>query len=67
MKRNNLAFVRVDNQGKVVPGSLVLRTTMPKNGRWIPSNADACCPITELITTTTSTTSTTTTSTTTIP
>lgn len=48
------AYVRYDGSGRVVPSSLVLRKTMPKNGKWVEVAAYECCNPT---TTTTSTTS----------
>lgn len=65
MKRNNLAFVQIDAKGNVIPNSIVYRSSMPKNGKWIPIDGNVCCPSTTTTTTTTSTTSTTTTTTTT--
>lgn len=52
------AFVRVDNLGQVVGGSLVLRKRKPVTGTWVEITPNVCCT-----TTTTSTTSTTSTST----
>jgi len=39
------AYERYDYNGKVVPGSLVLRSKMPKNGRWkeVPSELCTTC------------------------
>jgi hypothetical protein len=58
------AFVRLDKQGFVIPGSLIFRRNLPKQGRWFEIDADQCCPTTT--TTTTTSTSTTTTTTTTV-
>lgn len=61
MRRNNFAFMRIDNKGNVIPDSVVYRTSMPKNGKWIPIDANLCCPSTTTTTTTSTTTTTTTT------
>ena len=58
-KRDLKAFVRIDGSGRVVAGSLILRRTMPKVGRWQEIPAYICCnPTTTTIApaTTTSTT-----------
>lgn len=44
------AFVRYDGSGRIIPGSLILRRTMPKVGDWVEGPISLCC------TTTTSTT-----------
>lgn len=63
MKRNSIAFIRVDAKGNVIPSTLIYRASMPKGGgKWIPIDGNVCCP-----STTTTTTSTTTTTTTTAP
>ena len=54
-KRDLKAFVRIDGQGRVIAGSLVLRKKMPKVGKWYEVPAYECC----VFTTTTSTTTTT--------
>lgn len=51
-------YVRYDGNWKVIPGSLVLRTTKPKDGRW----GDLVLVTTSTTSTTSSTTSTTSTS-----
>lgn len=53
------AYIRIDGSGRDVPGSLVLRTRMPGNGKWRQILADQCCN--PVITPTTPTTTTTTT------
>ena len=42
-QRNLKAFVRIDGQGRVVAGSLVLRKKMPKVGKWYEVPAYECC------------------------
>lgn len=59
------AYVRYDGNGRVVPGSLILRRQKPKVGNWKEVAAYECCAPTT--TTTTSTSSTTTTTTTAAP
>ena len=54
------AFIKYDNNGNIVSGSLVITDNLPKPGIWKEVYIDVCC-----ITTTTTSTSTTTTSTTT--
>lgn len=44
-KENLKAFVRIDASKRVVPGSLVLRPSKPKNGRFIEIAADTCCEV----------------------
>lgn len=60
MRRPNRAFIRVDNKGMLVAGSLRYAVTMPKGGKWIEVDADVCCPSTTTTTTSTTTTTTTT-------
>jgi len=60
-KRDLKAFVRIDGSGRVVAGSLVLRRTKPKVGRWIEIPANICCPTTTSTTTVPPTTTSTTT------
>ena len=60
-KRNLKAFVRYDGTGKIVPGSLVLRRSIPKVGNWKEIISQLCCT-----TTTTTTAAPTTTTTTTV-
>lgn len=43
MGANLKAFVRIDANKRVVPSSLVIRKSMPKNGRWIEIDANTCC------------------------
>jgi hypothetical protein len=50
------AYIRIDGSGRDVPGSLVLRTKMPKNGKWRQILAGQCCnPVVGPTTTTTTT------------
>jgi hypothetical protein len=42
-KRTLKAYERFDYNGKVVPGSLVLRDRIPKNGRWKEVQTYQCC------------------------
>lgn len=56
------AFIKYDNNGNIVPGSLVITDNLPKPGIWKEVYIDVCC-----ITTTTTSTSTTTTTTTATP
>jgi hypothetical protein len=42
-KRILKAYERYDGNGKVVPGSLVLRDRIPKNGKWKEVQAYLCC------------------------
>ena len=52
------AYIRIDGSGRDVPGSLVLRTRMPGNGKWRQILADQCCnPVVGPTTTTTTTAS----------
>lgn len=52
------AFVRIDGMGRVVAGSLILRKSKPKLGRWQEIAAYACCgPTTTVAPSTTTTTS----------
>lgn len=60
-KKDMKAFVRIDGMGRVVPGSLILRKTKPRNGRWQEIPAYACCGPTTTTTTTVPATTTTTT------
>ena len=57
------AYVRFDGTGRVIPGSLILQRSKPKDGKWQEVAANLCCAQT----TTTTTTSSTTTTTTTVP
>ncbi len=42
-KRILKAYERFDYNGKVVPGSLVLRDRIPKNGKWKEVQTYQCC------------------------
>lgn len=42
-KRILKAYERYDYNGKVVPGSLVLRDRIPKNGKWKEVQTYQCC------------------------
>lgn len=42
-KRDLKAYVRFDGTGRIVPGSLVLRRSKPKNGTWKEITAYECC------------------------
>lgn len=53
-KKNLKAFVRFDGQGRVVSGSLILRKSKPKVGKWQEILAYECCNPTTTTTTTTS-------------
>ena len=46
------AFVRLDGNGRVVSGSLLLRESKPKVGRWIQVQTYVCCEGTSTTTTT---------------
>lgn len=61
LNRNLKAFVRMDGQGRVVAGSLILRKSKPKVGRWQEVPAYECCNPTTTTTTTVAPTTTTTT------
>ena len=45
-RKNLKAFVRLDGSHNVVPGSLVLRTKQPKQGRWLEIQSNICCTTT---------------------
>jgi hypothetical protein len=60
-KRDLKAYVRFDGQGRVVAGSLILRKSKPKVGKWQEITAYECCNQTTTTTTTALTTTTTTT------
>jgi hypothetical protein len=54
--RDLKAYIRIDGSGRDVAGSLVLRTKMPKNGKWRQILAGQCCnPVVGPTTTTTTT------------
>ena len=42
-KRDLKAYVRFDGTGRIVPGSLVLRRTKPKVGKWKEIEGYQCC------------------------
>jgi len=50
--RNKKAYIRIDGSGRDVPGSLVLRTKKPVNGKWKEILAYQCCNPTTTTTTT---------------
>lgn len=62
-QRNLKAFVRFDGSGRVVAGSLILRKSKPKVGKWQEITAYECCNPTTTTTTTTAAPTTTTTTT----
>ncbi len=62
-KKDLKAFVRIDGSGRVVSGSLILRKSKPKVGKWREIPAYECCNPTTTSTTTGIPTTTTTTST----
>lgn len=62
-QRNLKAFVRFDGSGRVVAGSLILRRSKPKVGKWHEILAYECCNPTTTTTTTVVPTTTTTTTT----
>jgi hypothetical protein len=51
-KRLLKAYIRYDGNGRVIPGSPIMRQSAPKDGHWHEINAYLCCNTT----TTTSTT-----------
>jgi len=55
------AFVRFDGSGRIVAGSLILRKSKPKVGKWMEISAYECCEPTTTTTTTAAPTTTTTT------
>lgn len=50
-KRDLKSYARFDGTGRIVPGSLVLRRTQPKNGNWKEIPAYQCCNNVTLTTT----------------
>ena len=64
-KRDLKAYVRFDGSGRIVAGSLVLRRSKPKVGKWQEITAYECCNYVPTTTTTTTTVAPTTTTTTT--
>jgi hypothetical protein len=65
-KRDLKAYVRFDGSGRIVAGSLILRRSKPKVGKWQEITAYECCNPTTT-TTTTAVAPTTTTTTTVAP
>lgn len=51
-QRDLKAFVRYDGSGRVVAGSLILRRSKPKVGKWQEITAYECCNPTTTTTTT---------------
>lgn len=45
-KQDLKSYYRVDGQGRVVLGSLILRRKMPKVGKWIEAPTYQCCTTT---------------------
>lgn len=45
MARKNLkVFTRIDGSGNIIPGTLITRSIMPKDGRWMQlSPLNVCC------------------------
>lgn len=66
-KRILKGYMRMDGNGRMVAGSLILRLKMPKNGHWIEVQTYECCNTTTSTTTSTTEVPDTTTTTTTIP
>ena len=66
-KRDLKAYVRFDGSGRIVAGSLILRRSKPKVGKWQEITAYECCNYVPTTTTTTTTVAPTTTTTTTEP
>jgi hypothetical protein len=62
-KKELKAFVRFDGSGRVVAGSLILRKSKPKVGKWQEIIAYECCNQTTTTTTTVAPITTTTTTT----
>lgn len=51
------AFVRYGGDGRIIPGSLILRRNKPKEAGWVQTQAYECCdPFLQTTTTTTTTT-----------
>lgn len=42
-KRDLKAYARFDGSGRIVPGSLVLRRSKPKVGKWVEVQGYECC------------------------
>ena len=51
-KRPLFGYARLDGQGRLVAGSLILRRKMPKVGKWVVMSAYQCCGPTTTTTTT---------------
>jgi len=51
-KRDLKAYVRFDGSGRIVAGSLILRRSKPKVGKWQEITAYECCNPTTTTTTT---------------
>ena len=66
-KRDLKAYARFDGTGRIIPGSLVLRRTKPKNGNWKEVQAYECCNAIPTTSTTTTAAPTTTSTTTVAP
>lgn len=47
-KRDLKAYARFDGSGRIVPGSLVLRRSKPKVGKWMEIQGYECCNTTTL-------------------
>ncbi len=62
-KKDLKGFVRIDGSGRIVAGSLILRKSKPKVGKWQEIPAYECCNPTTSTTTTLPPTTTTTTTT----
>lgn len=54
-KRDLKAYVRFDGSGRIVPGSLILRRSKPKVGKWQEIVAYECCNYVPPTTTSTTT------------
>ena len=52
-KRILKGYVRIDGQGRVVSGSLILRQKIPRVGKWEEVPAYECCNYTTTTSTTT--------------
>ncbi len=68
MAKLNRAFIKYDSSGKIIPSTLILRSSKPSGKGWVEIESNICCPTsTSTSTSTTTTTSTSTTTTTTLP
>lgn len=61
------AYVRFDGTGRVIPSSLILQRSKPKDGNWQETPSKLCCNDITTTTTTTTVAPTTTTTTTVAP